>query len=119
MTLAVAEVADRVVVMYGGQVVETASVEDIFRNPRMPYTAGLMNSIPRLGSSVNKKRLEAIPGTVPALTNLPSGCRFHPRCAYATDACKATPPELEEASDGHMIRCIRWRELSLNERQAS
>ncbi|WP_372920910.1 ABC transporter ATP-binding protein [Roseovarius sp.] len=115
----VAEVADRVVVMYGGQVVETASVEDIFRNPRMPYTAGLMNSIPRLGSSVNKKRLEAIPGTVPVLTNLPGGCRFHPRCAYATEACKAAPPELEKVNDGHMIRCIRWRELSLNERQAS
>ena len=115
----VAEVADRVVVMYGGQVVETASVEDIFRNPRMPYTAGLMNSIPRLGSSINKKRLEAIPGTVPALTNLPRGCRFHPRCAYVQDICKAALPDLEEASDGHMIRCVRWRELSLNERQAS
>jgi oligopeptide/dipeptide ABC transporter ATP-binding protein len=113
----VAEVADRVVVMYGAQVVETASVEDIFRNPRMPYTAGLMNSIPRLGSSINKKRLEAIPGTVPALTSLPEGCRFHPRCAFATDACTADLPPLEEASDGHTIRCVRWRELSLNERR--
>ena len=115
----VAEVADRVVVMYGAQVVETASVEDIFRNPRMPYTAGLMNSIPRLGSSINKKRLEAIPGTVPALTSLPDGCRFHPRCAHAASICKTNLPELEDAGDGHMIRCMRWRELSLNERQAS
>ena len=115
----VAEIADRVVVMYGAQVVETASVEDIFRNPRMPYTAGLMNSIPRLGSSIKKRRLEAIPGTVPALTSLPDGCRFHPRCAFATDVCKAALPALEEASDGHMIRCARWRELNLNERLVS
>ncbi|MBO6602369.1 MAG: ABC transporter ATP-binding protein [Roseicyclus sp.] len=115
----VAEVADRVVVMYAAQVVETAGVEDIFRNPRMPYTAGLMNSIPRLGSSINKQRLQAIPGTVPALTSLPAGCRFHPRCAFATDICKAAAPELEQASESHMIRCARWRELDLNERQAS
>lgn len=114
----VAEIADRVVVMYAAQVVETASVEDIFRNPRMPYTAGLMNSIPRLGSSVNKTRLEAIPGTVPALTSLPPGCRFHPRCAYATDICKTTVPALEAAGDGHFIRCARWRELNLSERRA-
>lgn len=115
----VAEVADRVVVMYAAQVVETASVEDIFRNPRMPYTAGLMNSIPRLGSSINKTRLEAIPGSVPALTSLPDGCRFHPRCAFATDACISAIPALETASDGHLIRCARWRELNLTERQAS
>lgn len=115
----VAEVADRVVVMYAAQVVETASVEDIFNNPRMPYTAGLMNSIPRLGSSINKTRLEAIPGSVPALTSLPDGCRFHPRCAFSTDACTAAVPALETASDGHLIRCARWRELTLNERQAS
>jgi peptide/nickel transport system ATP-binding protein/oligopeptide transport system ATP-binding protein len=115
----VAEVADRVVVMYAAQVVETASVDDIFRNPRMPYTAGLMNSIPRLGSSVNKVRLEAIPGTVPALTSLPEGCRFHPRCAYATDICKSAIPQLEAADDGHMIRCARWRDLSLSQRKAS
>jgi peptide/nickel transport system ATP-binding protein/oligopeptide transport system ATP-binding protein len=114
----VAEVADRVVVMYAAQVVETASVEDIFRNPRMPYTAGLMNSIPRLGSSIIKTRLEAIPGTVPALTSLPQGCRFHPRCAYATDACAAAVPTLE-AADGHFIRCARWKELNLSERRAS
>jgi peptide/nickel transport system ATP-binding protein/oligopeptide transport system ATP-binding protein len=115
----VAEVADRVVVMYAAQVVETASVEDIFANPRMPYTAGLMNSIPRLGSSINKTRLEAIPGSVPALTNLPQGCRFHPRCAFATAQCTAAEPALETAGDGHLIRCVRWRELNLSERQAS
>ena len=109
----VAEMADRVVVMYAAQVVETAGVNEIFRSPKMPYTAGLMNSIPRLGASVNKKRLEAIPGVVPTLTGLPSGCRFNPRCAFAADACSATVPSLEDAGDGHMIRCLRWRELSL------
>ncbi len=115
----VAEIADRVVVMYAAQVVEMAGVEDIFRNPRMPYTAGLMNSIPRLGSSINKVRLQAIPGTVPALTSLPSGCRFHPRCAFATDVCRTTMPVLEQASPDHMIRCHRWREIDLTARAAS
>jgi len=115
----VAEVADRVVVMYAAQVVETGPVADIFRKPRMPYTAGLMNSIPRLGSSVNKVRLQAIPGSVPALTNLPKGCRFHPRCTFATDLCRKTAPTLEQATDGHMIRCLRWRELNLTQKEAS
>ncbi len=115
----VAEMADRVVVMYGAQVVETGSVTDIFNTPRMPYTAGLMNSIPRLGSSINKVRLQAIPGSVPALTNLPQGCRFHPRCAFATDLCRAALPPLETAGDGHMIRCVRWRELDLSQKEAS
>jgi oligopeptide/dipeptide ABC transporter ATP-binding protein len=115
----VAEVADRVVVMYAAQVVETGPVDEIFRSPKMPYTAGLMNSIPRLGSSVNKVRLEAIRGSVPALTSLPKGCRFHPRCTFATDLCRAAVPALEEAGNGHMIRCVRWRELTLAQKVAS
>ena len=114
----VAEMADRVLVMYAGQVVETASVEAIFRSPKMPYTAGLMNSIPRLGSSRHKRRLEAIPGAVPALTRLPGGCRFHPRCGFVTDACRDAPPALEDAGDGRMIRCGRWREIALAGRQS-
>ena len=115
----VAEVADRVVVMYAAQVVEMAGVDDIFRDPRMPYTAGLMNSIPRLGSSVYKQRLTAIPGTVPALTSLPSGCRFNPRCGFATEICRAAMPALEQATTDHMIRCARWCDLTLRERDAS
>lgn len=113
----VAEVADRVVVMYAAQVVESGPVEDIFRTPRMPYTAGLMNSIPRLGSSINKVRLQAIPGSVPALTSLPQGCRFHPRCAYAADICRAALPPLDETDKSHMIRCVRWRELNLSQKE--
>ena len=110
----VAEVADRVVVMYASQVVETARVNEIFEQPRMPYTAGLINSIPRLGSSVNKKRLEAIPGNVPSLTNLPGGCRFHPRCGFSKDICGSSVPTLQAAGANHMIRCTRWSDLNLN-----
>ncbi|MEM1164448.1 MAG: ABC transporter ATP-binding protein [Pseudomonadota bacterium] len=109
----VAEIADRVVVMYAAQVIETADVGEIFGNPRMPYTAGLMNSIPRLGASRRQERLEVIPGTVPALTALPSGCRFHPRCSFAAEVCVRAAPMLEDGGDGHMIRCARWRELDL------
>jgi peptide/nickel transport system ATP-binding protein/oligopeptide transport system ATP-binding protein len=110
----VAEVADRVVVMYASQVVETARVNEIFEHPRMPYTAGLINSIPRLGSSANKKRLEAIPGNVPSLTKLPGGCRFHPRCGFSTDICRSSVPTLQAAGPNHMIRCTRWSDLNLN-----
>jgi peptide/nickel transport system ATP-binding protein/oligopeptide transport system ATP-binding protein len=115
----VAEIADRVVVMYAAQVVEMAPVAEIFRNPRMPYTAGLMNSIPRIGASRHKTRLQAIPGTVPALTRLPYGCRFHPRCAFATETCRGTVPSLERDGSDHMIRCLRWREIDLTARAAS
>ncbi len=108
----VAEVADRVVVMYCGQVIETGDVHTIFGRPRMPYTAGLMNSIPKLGSSLKNQKLEAIPGTIPPLTNTPAGCRFHPRCGFATDLCRETAPLLESEA-GHLVRCLRWRELEL------
>lgn len=115
----VAEMADRVVVMYAGQVVETAEVNDIFATPRMPYTAGLMNSIPRVGSSLNKTRLQAIPGTVPGVLNLPKGCRFHPRCSFVTDICISAPPPLEDPGDGHLVRCARWTEIDLTKKEAS
>jgi len=83
----VAEMADRVVVMYGGRVVEEGDVVDIFKNPKHPYTMGLLHSIPRVDHAVmDQKRLEAIPGNVPNPLYLPSGCAFHPRCKYAIDA---------------------------------
>jgi peptide/nickel transport system ATP-binding protein/oligopeptide transport system ATP-binding protein len=109
----VAQIARRVVVMYAGQVVETGPVEEIFNRPRMPYTAGLIGSIPRLGSSDRGKRLNTIPGNVPALTERPSGCRFSTRCAHVESGCIESAPSLEEIADGHHVRCARWQELDL------
>ncbi|MBP2549762.1 peptide/nickel transport system ATP-binding protein/oligopeptide transport system ATP-binding protein [Neorhizobium galegae] len=115
----VAEMADRVVVMYAGQVVETGSVRDIFAGPLMPYTAGLMQSIPRLGSTDRREKLQTIPGYVPPLTRLPSGCRFRTRCSFATDLCAAAEPELDMPEPGRAVRCVRWRELQLMTRKVS
>jgi len=115
----VAEMADRVVVMYAGQVVETGTVREIFSKPLMPYTSGLMQSIPRMGKSEEKVRLQTIPGYVPLLTRLPSGCRFRTRCAFATEACAAAEPPLEVLEGGRSVRCIRWRELDLKTLKAS
>ena len=112
----VAEVADRVLVMYAAQAVETGPVGEIFASPRMPYTAGLMGSIPRLGASEHKVRLTTIPGQVPSLARLPQGCRFAPRCTFATDACRAGEPALAPVSPGHDARCIRAAEIDLSER---
>ncbi len=112
----VAEVADRVLVMYAAQAVETGPVGEIFANPRMPYTAGLMGSIPRLGASETKVRLTTIPGQVPSLARLPEGCRFAPRCAYAMPACRTGEPALAPVSPAHAARCIRATEIDLQER---
>jgi peptide/nickel transport system ATP-binding protein len=103
----VAEVAQRVIVMYAGKVVEEAPVGELFANPRHPYTQGLIRSIPRLDlAATEHRRLEAIPGTVPSLLNPPEGCRFAARCRYATDACRAAEPPLREVSPGHKVACI-------------
>ncbi len=110
----VAEMADRVVVMYAGRAVEEGDVNDIFARPQMPYTLGLMNSIPRVDrASEHQERLEAIPGNVPNPLYLPEGCAFHPRCRFMVDACKADIPQLEDTGGGHMVRCIRHKELDL------
>ena len=112
----VAEMADRVVVMYGGRAVEEGSVRAIFADPKMPYTAGLMGSIPRVDRAAEgKRRLQAIPGTVPNPLFLPDGCTFSNRCRHVRDACKTAVPTLEAAAPQHMVRCIRWRELSLKQ----
>jgi oligopeptide/dipeptide ABC transporter ATP-binding protein len=108
----VAEMADRVVVMYGGRVVEEGDVVEIFKAPKHPYTMGLLHSIPRVDHAIaDQKRLEAIPGNVPNPLYLPTGCAFHPRCKFAIDACKEAVPALEDTGQGHMSRCIRWKEL--------
>jgi oligopeptide/dipeptide ABC transporter ATP-binding protein len=108
----VAEIADRVVVMYAGRAVEEADVKTIFGRPRMPYTMGLLNSVPRVDKAAeHQARLEAIPGNVPNPLHLPQGCAFHPRCKYATEACKEGIPPLVDTGGGHMVRCIRWEEI--------
>jgi len=110
----ISEMADRVVVMYAGRAVEEADVGDIFARPQMPYTLGLMNSIPRVDRAAeHQERLEAIPGNVPNPLYLPEGCAFHPRCRFAVEQCKAAIPPLEDTGGGHMVRCIRWKDLDL------
>ena len=101
----VAEVADDVVVMYAGKVVEEGTVDSIFNRPHHPYTWGLLGSLPRLEADV--ERLAQIPGQPPSLLNPPAGCRFHPRCAYVMDVCKTTVPELAAVGDdpGHLQAC--------------
>jgi peptide/nickel transport system ATP-binding protein len=103
----VAEVAQRVVVMYAGMVVEEASVESLFAHPRHPYTQGLIRSIPRIDTAaLHKVRLEQIPGTVPKLIDPAEGCRFAPRCKYAVAECVVATPALREPVPGHKVRCI-------------
>jgi peptide/nickel transport system ATP-binding protein len=107
----VAEVAQRVVVMYAGKVVEEASVERLFANPRHPYTQGLIRSIPRIDmAAVRKTRLQTIAGAVPKLINPPAGCRFAPRCNFVTDECRRAQPALRELEPGHKVACIHAEE---------
>jgi oligopeptide/dipeptide ABC transporter ATP-binding protein len=111
----VAGSADRVVVMYAGQVVEQALTGELFAHPLHPYTEGLLASVPRLDapSASAHGRLHAIPGQVPAATAWPSGCRFHPRCPYVWDRCRVEEPPLLDAGGGgigaepgtHGVRC--------------
>lgn len=104
----VAEMAQRVVVMYAGRVVEEAPVEQLFDNPLHPYTQGLIRSIPRLNrAGAQKAKLSAIPGSVPSLLKPPEGCRFAPRCQFATDVCRSVVPPLRERAEGHKVACVR------------
>lgn len=107
----VAEFADRALVMYAGRAVETARVEQLYADRRMPYTAGLLGSVPRLDSP-RGARLVPIPGAPPSLVTLPPGCPFAPRCPLADDACRASEPELVEIAPGHAVACIRSAEVA-------
>jgi dipeptide transport system ATP-binding protein len=100
----VAETAHRVVVMYAGQVMEQRPAAALFRNPRHPYTAALLEALPE--RSVGRRRLAAIPGVVPGLGDRPAGCLFHPRCAHAVEACLSARPELVADADG-AVRCVK------------
>ena len=106
----IAEMCDRVVVMYGGRIIEQADVQALFDFPRHPYTRGLMHAIPRLEKPA-KETLNTIPGMVPSLFEYPPGCRFQNRCDYVEDQCRQATPELEGRSDEHQVRCFRYREI--------
>jgi len=106
----IAEAAHSVAVMYAGKIVEYAAADSIFSEPLHPYTRGLMKSIPSLEESGEKEYLEAIPGTVPSLFELPRGCSYQDRCPEAEAACRMEAPDLKEFSPGHFVRCRKERE---------
>jgi peptide/nickel transport system ATP-binding protein len=100
----IAEVADRVVVMYAGKVVEYADAVPLFKNPKHPYTWGLLNAIPRL--DIEQETLYNIPGVVPDPLNFPKGCKFNTRCSFCEEKCKQKEPELIEVEENHFVRCF-------------
>ncbi|MFI1289336.1 ABC transporter ATP-binding protein [Streptomyces sp. NPDC020792] len=104
----VADVADRIAVMYAGRIVESAPVHDIYKAPAHPYTKGLLDSIPRLGHK--GRELYAIKGLPPSLQAIPPGCAFHPRCPMARDVCRTDVPPLYEVSESRASACHFWRE---------
>jgi len=99
----IAEIADRIAIMYAGKIVEYANKRTIFYSPLHPYTFGLLTSIPRL--DLEMKRLNVIPGVVPNPLHFPEGCKFNPRCSFVTDRCKEEEPQLIEVEEGHLVRC--------------
>ena len=102
----VAEVAERVMVMYAGEIVESGLVDDIFRSPLHPYTLGLMESIPKLETTQQKlPKLKEISGMMPSLLQVPTGCPFHPRCSAAETRCKTDKPKLKKISEAHSVSC--------------
>ena len=103
----ISEMADRVLIMYGGRVCEEADVDELFTAPRHPYTQGLIDSHP--SPDYEGERLKVIPGSVPTLRDMPAGCPFNNRCAYATDACRDVFPDFEEAAPSHVVACHNWR----------
>ncbi|MFK4304802.1 MULTISPECIES: ABC transporter ATP-binding protein [unclassified Paenibacillus] len=104
----VAEMCDRVVIMYAGQVVEETDVKTLFKDPKHPYTQSLLASLPQLNS--DQERLASIPGQVPNPLDMPKGCRFAPRCQFAKEICLAEAPELVEVEAGHKSRCLLQQE---------
>lgn len=105
----VAELSDRVAIMYAGHLMELGNKRSIFARPRNPYTEALLESIPRV--DWGKRRLHAIQGWIPNMISPPSGCRFHPRCRYAQPICRKEVPPFEEVEPGHWTACVRWREI--------
>ena len=109
----VAEIADRVMVMYAGRIVERGAVDTVMRAPHMPYTRGLIRAVPRLTLPERFAPLPSIPGTVPSPAALPPGCAFEPRCDFAVPGlCDQAVPPLEDADGGHAVRCLRWEAVA-------
>jgi peptide/nickel transport system ATP-binding protein len=107
----VATRTEKIIVMYGGRIVEIGSTRDIFYRPRMPYTQALLESSPKV-SNPSHTRLKTIPGRPPNLVKAPPGCAFAPRCSFAVDKCRTTRPELQPAAEeGHMFAC--WNPLDV------
>jgi oligopeptide/dipeptide ABC transporter ATP-binding protein len=102
----VAEVANKVIVMYAGKIVESAETQSVVRNSKHPYTIGLLGSIP--GLYEDKDRLAVIEGGVPNPFRLPRGCRFHPRCSYAKEICTKDEPDIVEVESGHLVSCWKY-----------
>jgi oligopeptide/dipeptide ABC transporter ATP-binding protein len=105
----IAEISDRMMIMYTGRIVEMADSRSIFEYPRHPYTMAMLDSLP--GGKFPKRRLPTIPGHVPPLYMLPQGCPFHPRCSFSKDICKKSTPKLTEVTSGHWVACLRLDEL--------
>ena len=106
----VREIADRIIVMYAGTIVEEGSVEEVFNNPLHPYTKGLIQSLPEFNID-NQKKIQPIPGNIPSMNDLPSGCYFHPRCSFAKENCKIKKPVLEKILDNRKSRCFEYHQL--------
>jgi peptide/nickel transport system ATP-binding protein/oligopeptide transport system ATP-binding protein len=104
----VAEIADRVIVMYAGKVVEGAPVVELFANPYHPYTVGMLNSIPRMDANAQRDRLKTIEGTVPNLLNLPEGCTFYDRCKDRMEVCTSKYPEYVQINSDHYVACYKY-----------
>ena len=113
----VGDIADRVAVMYAGQIVESVPAKTLLRRPLHPYTQALIGSVPRSGSK--NERLSAIPGQVPRLGEYPQGCRFHPRCPRAQSDCAVKEPQLAEVEPDHWVRCPLWNLNSRNTESSS
>lgn len=108
----IAQTAQRVAVMYAGEIVEMAGVDDLFATPRHPYTRGLLDSLPRAGGAARKSHLPSIEGTVPPPVAERRGCSFANRCAFAIEVCHQQQPRLEAVGGGRSVRCHRWQELA-------
>jgi oligopeptide/dipeptide ABC transporter ATP-binding protein len=104
-----AELCDRVAIMYAGNLVEYGDVKDIYNNPAHPYTKALFSSIPRV--DWGKRKLKTIKGVIPSLINVPPGCKFHPRCEFAKASCKEISTELFKVGKGHYASCPRYKEV--------